>query len=202
MAEAEDPSAARRGRDAPRAGRDAVRVYTRHGDAGTTSLRIGGRVRKDDPHIELVGTIDEAQAFLGLARAEAGARVDLAERLLALERDLWILMAQAATPLSAGEDLVPGVTAITSEMVRALEAEIDERVANDELPTGFTVPGENRLAAALDVARTIVRRAERVAVAHDLLAPTALAYLNRLSDLCWVLARSAEHVHRVHRPAE
>lgn len=176
-----------------------MNIYTRRGDDGTTSLRTGERVRKDDLQIDLVGTLDEAQAFLGLARAECAELIELGELLASLERDLWILMAEVATSPGASSATKPKETAVDAEMVQALEATIDRHMAADEFPTAFAVPGENRLSAALDVARTVVRRAERIAVAGALPSPVARAYLNRLSDLCWVLARSAEGVHRTNQ---
>ena len=178
-----------------------MNVYTRRGDDGTTALRTGERVAKSAAQIELVGTIDEAQAFLGLARAESADLPELGELLAALERDLWILMAQATTSAEREGGLVPKETAVDQEMVDALESTIDRYLDQAEFPKSFAVPGENRLSAALDVARTVVRRAERLAVAGALSSPVALAYLNRLSDLCWVLARSVEGQHRVNRRA-
>ena len=182
-----------------------MNVYTRKGDDGTTSLRTGERVRKDHAQIELVGAIDEAQAFLGVARAESEDFPEVRDLLGALERDLWILMAEATTGAdSAGASrsaakLVPGETAVDQAMVDELEATIDRHLALERFPTAFAVPGENRLSAALDVARTVIRRAERLAVGGTLESEVARAYLNRLSDLCWVLARSVEGEHRVNR---
>lgn len=177
----------------------ALRVYTRRGDDGTTALRGGGRVPKSDVRIDLVGTLDEAQAFLGLARAEAGADSELGDVLVGLERDLWILMAEVAAdaPSEAGTDSAG--TAVDASMVQALEVEMDRRLDAGDFPTAFTVPGENRLSACLDVARTVVRRAERLASPEVLPSEVARAYLNRLSDLCWVLARSSEVEHRTNR---
>jgi cob(I)alamin adenosyltransferase len=176
-----------------------MNVYTRRGDDGTTALRTGERVQKNDSQIELVGTIDEAQAFLGLARAESAELPELGELLAALERDLWILMAEATTSPAQQRGLVAKVTAVDQEMVDALESTIDRYLDAEKFPTSFAVPGENRLSAALDVARTIVRRAERIATGGALSSPIARAYLNRLSDLCWVLARSVEGEHRINR---
>jgi cob(I)alamin adenosyltransferase len=178
-----------------------MKIYTRHGDDGTTALRVGGRVRKDDPVIALVGTIDEAQAALGLARAESepGGWVD--ELLIAVERDLWVLMAEVTT--AGGKQAAPeiGTTAVGAEMVKALEDRIDEIAAGVELAPAFAVPGETKASASLDFARTVVRRGERLAVSLDLDNSEVVAYLNRLSDLCWILARSQEHRHPVnHRP--
>jgi cob(I)alamin adenosyltransferase len=175
-----------------------MKVYTRRGDDGTTALRTGERVAKDDVQIELVGALDESQALLGLARAECGDS-ELGEVLAALERDLWILMAEATTGVEKRSGLTPKVTAIDESMVAALETTIDAVMAEEEFPTEFSLPGENRLSATLDVARTVVRRAERIAVRGALLSPIARAYLNRLSDLCWALARSVEVEHRTNR---
>ena len=176
-----------------------MNVYTRRGDDGTTALRTGERVQKSDLSIELVGTLDEAQAFLGLARAESSNVPELSALLGALERDLWILMAEVTTGPTHDDALIAKETAIDQDMVDALEANIDRILANEQFPTSFAVPGENRLSAALDVARTVVRRAERIATSAELGSLVARAYLNRLSDLCWALARSVEAEHRVNR---
>ena len=176
-----------------------MKVYTRRGDDGTTALRTGERVRKDSAQIELVGALDEAQAFLGVARAESAELPAIGELLARLERELWILMAEVTTSADEIASLIPKETAIDQAMVDALESTIDRYLEAEQFPTSFAVPGENRLSAALDVARTIIRRAERIATGPALTSPVARAYLNRLSDLCWVLARSAEGEHQVHR---
>jgi cob(I)alamin adenosyltransferase len=174
-----------------------LRIYTRRGDDGTTALRAGGRVRKDDPVVEVTGTVDEAQAALGLARAESEPGSELDGLLVRVERELWVLMAELSTADEEREALRPGVTSVTEEMVRALEGEIDAALGGLELAPAFAVPGENRLSASLDVARTVVRRAERLVAGLDLGASRVPAYLNRLSDLCWALARSHEQAHLV-----
>jgi cob(I)alamin adenosyltransferase len=160
-----------------------------------TDLRSGGRVAKDDPSVELTGTVDEAQATLGLARAEVPSGSELDALLVALERDLWIVMAEVATAVERRDDLEPGVTAVTASMVELLEARIDQVMATLDLDRGFAVPGGTRCAAALDLARTVVRRAERLAVRACPGSSLVGAYLNRLSDLCWALARSTEGAH-------
>lgn len=177
-----------------------MRIYTRRGDDGTTDLRAGGRVAKDSMSVEVNGAVDEAQAALGLARAESTPGGELDSLLTGLERDLWILMAEVATSPERRVDLVPGKTAVTVAMVAALEEKIDEVTAGLDLERGFAVPGGTRCSAALDLARTVVRRAERLAVTLDALSAGAgeslvCTYLNRLSDLCWVLARSSEGEH-------
>lgn len=173
-----------------------VRIYTRKGDDGTTGLLYGGRVRKDSPAIEANGAVDEAQAVLGLARAEAEPGTELADLIVGLERDLWVLMAEVATSREKREKLTPGQTLVTAEMVLALESSIDDLTGRFEMPTEFVVPGQNRISAALDVARTVVRRAERMLAASPPAEDSLTgAYLNRLSDLLWTMARWQEGEH-------
>jgi cob(I)alamin adenosyltransferase len=168
------------------------KIYTKTGDDGTTGLYFGGRVRKDSAAIEINGVVDEAQAALGVARAEtvAGSEVNL--RLTALARDLYVLMAEVATAPANRRKLVAGSTLVTEEMVLSLEQGIDDLLQRFEMPSDFVIPGENRVAAALDLARTIVRRAERLAVGAPTEGSFVVAYLNRLSDLLWAMARWQE----------
>jgi cob(I)alamin adenosyltransferase len=169
-----------------------VRIYTKRGDDGTTGLLFGGRVQKSAKRIELNGAVDEAQAALGVARASLGAASDLHDVVVSLERDLWVLMAEVATAPANRKKLVPGQSLVTAEMVTALESRIDELSERMVMPTEFVVPGETVASAALDVARTVIRRAERVAVSVPMGDSFVLAYLNRLSDLAWTMARVAE----------
>jgi cob(I)alamin adenosyltransferase len=173
------------------------RIYTKTGDDGTTGLLYGGRVRKDSWRIELNGVVDEAQAAIGVARAETAPGSEANGRLTGLARDLYVLMAEVATAPENRQKLLAGSTLVTLDMVTGLEAEIDDLLQRFDMPSDFTIPGENRVAAALDLARTIVRRAERIAVAEPLEGSFVLAYLNRLSDLLWAMARwqeGPEHV--------
>ena len=170
----------------------APKIYTRRGDEGTTGLLYGGRVRKDSWRIELNGAVDEAQAAIGLARAEAEPGSELDRRLTALARDLYVLMAEVATAPENRDKLTAGSTLVTQDMVLELETGIDDLLERFDLPSDFTVPGENRAAAALDFARTVVRRAERIAVSEPEQGSQVMTYLNRLSDLLWAMARSAE----------
>ncbi len=170
----------------------APRIYTKTGDEGTTGLLYGGRVSKDSWRIELNGAVDEAQAAIGLARAEAEPGSELDERLTALARDLYVLMAEVATAAENRMKLTAGSTRVTPEMITALETGIDDLLERFDMPSDFTVPGENRAAAALDFARTVVRRAERIAVAEPQEGSFVLTYLNRLSDLLWAMARWQE----------
>jgi cob(I)alamin adenosyltransferase len=129
---------------------------------------------------------------IGLARAEAGPGSELDGLLVSVERDLWVLMSELATPPEHRAKLTAGQSLVTEQMVIALEELIDRTSARFEPPTEFVVPGQNRLAAQLDLARTVVRRAERHAIAVAGPGSHALAYLNRLSDLLWTLARWQE----------
>jgi cob(I)alamin adenosyltransferase len=163
------------------------RIYTRSGDDGTTGLLFGGRVAKDSALPAAYGTVDEAQAVLGLARVHAIG--ELERLLIPLMRDLWVLMAELATAPENRSRLEPGVTAVTGEMVEHLEQRIDELEAGFEPPAEFVVPGGNVTAAWLDLARTVVRRAERLALAAAPPPSLVVPYLNRLSDLLWTMAR-------------
>jgi cob(I)alamin adenosyltransferase len=169
-----------------------VKIYTRTGDDGTTGLFYGGRVRKDGPAPWAYGTVDEAQASLGVARAMAAPGSELDGILVQLCRDLYVAMAELATRPDNHGKLTPGSTAVTAEMVAALEELIDRVSDRFEPPTEFVIPGQTPLAAQLDVARTVVRRAERLALGVSGASALVVAYLNRLSDLCWTLARWAE----------
>lgn len=171
-----------------------VRIYTKTGDDGTTGLLYGGRVSKAGPATEAYGTTDEAVAALGLARALAG-DAGLQDELLTLQRELFVVGADLATNPKGRGKLQPGESLVTAEMVERLESRIDEQVAGHPLPNAFVVPGANPVSAALDVARSVVRRAERRVVEfHDSGAEVndeVLRYLNRLSDLLFVMARIA-----------
>ena len=169
-----------------------MRIYTRKGDDGTTGLLFGGRVAKDAPAIEAGGAVDEAQAALGLARAEAEAGSELDVLVIGLERDLYVLMAELSTAPANRAKLAAGQTLVTGEMVDHLESLIDQLTGRFPAITEFVLPGQDRTAAALDLARTIVRRAERQCL-HVLPAESVVVpYLNRLSDLLWTMARWQE----------
>jgi cob(I)alamin adenosyltransferase len=169
-----------------------LKIYTKTGDDGTTGLLYGGRVSKDSPIMEINGTVDEAQAVMGTARAEAAPDSELDKLLTLLERDLYVLMAEVATDPTKRSRLKPGTTMVTPEMVTVLEERIDDLIARIEMPSEFVVPGANRASAALDLARTVVRRAERLVVATPIEDSLVGQYLNRLSDLLWAMARWAE----------
>jgi cob(I)alamin adenosyltransferase len=193
--------------------RDSV-VATGKGDDGTTGLLFGGpRIAKDDPRTEAYGTIDEAVAALGLARAELVARAQadtlpgglagLEPIVLRLQRELFVAAAELATGPDAWDRLRDGETRVDAAMVAGLEDLLAETEAGIEMPREFIVPGETRTSAALEMARTIIRRAERRAVtlhgAGSVAGDHLLPYLNRLADLVWVLARAAEQA-EAHAP--
>ena len=169
-------------------------IYTKKGDDGTTGLFYGGRVSKDHPGPEAYGTVDEAVSALGTARALADG--ELAEQLLAVQRDLFVVAAELATAPENRAKLVAGESLVEESMVTALEKRIDAVVDATGLPTAFVVPGGSPLAAALDVARTVVRRAERRCVSYagagGLDGSHVVPYLNRLADYVYLMARSAE----------
>lgn len=169
-----------------------MKIYTRGGDDGTTGLYFGGRVEKSSDPIEVNGAVDEAQATLGWARSLCEPQSRLNDLLITLERDLWVLMAEVATLPANRHKLTADKTLVTSEMIERLEHEIDALSEEIEMPNEFVVPGENQLSAALDVARTVIRRAERIAVGYQLEGSSVVGYLNRLSDLAWTMARWAE----------
>jgi cob(I)alamin adenosyltransferase len=190
-----------------------VSIATRKGDKGSTGLLYGGRVRKDSARIECNGAVDEAQAALGLARATiVGERAkapagfgtaQLDALLVSIERDLWVLMAEVATSPAKRKNLSPGVSLVTAEMLGRLDGLVETFEAADVMPAEFVVPGQSSSSAALDLARTVVRRAERRAVAVELPADSVVvSYLNRLSDLCWLLARAVEKRHLTARKKE
>ena len=169
------------------------RIYTKTGDDGTTGLLYGGRVPKDDPATDAYGTTDEAVAALGLARSLCDDEA-LAADLLALQRELFVVGADLATNPSERAKLQEGVSLVTAAMVDGLEARIDDLVRERPLPVVFIVPGANPASASLDVARGVIRRAERLVVALERepdreVNPEVRRYLNRLSDLLFVLAR-------------
>jgi cob(I)alamin adenosyltransferase len=175
-----------------------MRIYTKAGDDGTTGLFLGGRISKADVLLDACGDLDEAVAVLGVARSRCPD-----ERLAALlfdrQRELFVVAADLATNPDHRDRLEPGISLVTPAMVAALERLIDELVAERPLRPVFIVPGATPLSAAIDHARTVVRRAERHVVdaqssGHDV-SPLVLAYLNRLSDLAFVLARSAAGDH-------
>jgi cob(I)alamin adenosyltransferase len=179
-----------------------MRIYTRKGDGGSTGLLFGGdRVSKADLRTDAYGTTDEAVSALGLARAAMGSETDrvesrLSDLILRLQRELFVVGAELATHVDRRERLSDGISKVTASMVEALEREIDDLETFVEQPKEFVIPGESMAGAALDLARTTVRRAERRAVAlaepGGLPDSQVVPYLNRLADLLFVMARAAD----------
>jgi cob(I)alamin adenosyltransferase len=171
-----------------------MNIYTQKGDDGTTGLFMGGRVSKASLGPESYGTVDEAVSSLGIARALADG--DVAEAIMDAQRSMFVCAAELATEPARRNALEDGVSRVHQEMIDKLEAAIDEIVAGRGMPETFVVPGGSPLAAALDVARTIVRRAERRAVeyaaAGGLDGSLVVPYLNRMADYVYMLARAAE----------
>ena len=167
-------------------------VYTKSGDTGQTRLLFGGRVSKADPRCEAYGATDEAVSAMGLARSlSQDERVK--EILLRVQREVFIVGAELATHQEQYEQLQANYPVVTAEMVSWLERVIDDLEGKMDRPDAFVVPGASAASSALDFARTVVRSSERRVVALCEQKPLAntevLRYLNRLSDLLYVLAR-------------
>jgi cob(I)alamin adenosyltransferase len=159
------------------------KIYTRTGDDGTTGLGDGSRVGKDSARVDAYGTVDEANSAIGVVLAAANVPENIRALLTTVQHQMFDL---------GGELCIPGHAAITAADVDALEAQLDHY--NDPLPAlkDFILPAGGEAAARCHLARTIVRRAERETVAlsrHETVRPEAIRYLNRLSDLLFVLAR-------------
>ena len=170
-----------------------MKIYTKTGDSGSTGLFGGGRVPKDDVRVEAYGDVDELNAVLGVARSvEPMPRVD--EVLVPIQRDLFAIGALLATPDRDKMAMHLQKARIDEGRIEELERAIDDGEVELEPLTAFIIPGGSPKAAALHVARTVCRRAERhvVRLQHDVdLPPLAVIYLNRLSDLLFTLARVA-----------
>jgi cob(I)alamin adenosyltransferase len=174
-----------------------VKIYTKKGDDGTTSLWYGGRVPKSHPRTEAYGAIDEACSALGLARAACGPEEqDLAAHILRIQDECFVAGAELATAPEALERLEDGVSRVTAEMVDELDGLIDHYMDQVDLPPKFIIPGGTELSARLDFARAVLRRAERRLVelmAGEDLGPTETPrFLNRCSDLLYAMARATD----------
>jgi cob(I)alamin adenosyltransferase len=159
------------------------KIYTRTGDDGTTGLGDGTRVAKDSLRVDVFGTVDEANSAIGVVLASASVPQEIRDILTEVQHDLFEV---------GGELCIPGHSAITDEFTARLESELD--ALNEDLPTleEFILPGGGEAAAACHLARTVVRRAERITTTlanTESVRPEVLTYLNRLSDLLFVIAR-------------
>ena len=170
-------------------------IATKTGDSGETSLMYGRRVPKTDSRVAAYGSVDELNAALGMARVSSDDQF-AADQILAIQNELIIVMGELAT---ADEDLPryekDGFHITRAAMVDRLTATIDDLETNKlERFTDWAIPGRTMASATLDLARTTCRRAERAVAELQLSNREILRYLNRLSDLCWLLARYAEHL--------
>ncbi len=174
-----------------------LKIYTKKGDDGTTGLWYGGRVEKSGLRTAAYGTLDEACSFLGVARANCSTdQAELAADILALQNELFVAGAELATAPEAADRLEDGVSRITADMTDALDGEIDRYMSRVELPPKFVIPGGTPVSAQIDVARTVIRRAEReivrINLAGELASEEILRFINRASDLCFAMARFAD----------
>ena len=170
-----------------------MKIYTRTGDSGETGLFDGTRVAKSDPRVSAYGHVDELNAWIGLVRSSTGDE-QIGGMLERIQRDLFALGARLADPAKRIAERVTKA-AVTAEDIARLEGWID--LLESELPPlrRFILPGGSAAGAALNVARTVCRRAERgmVALGADAVEPELLTYVNRLSDLLFVMGRAANH---------
>jgi len=179
--------------------RASARVTTRTGDGGETSLFGKGRVRKTDPRIVALGDLDEAQSAIGVARAMAP-KSTMGRQLLELQQGLYVAMSEVATP---AEDLARLKTRLDAAALAKLDSALEWLKERTAIEGRFVIPGENPISAALDHARTVARRAERSVIAcvdaGSVSGEVLLPWLNRLSDLLFVLARTVEKSRPVRR---
>jgi len=172
-----------------------MKTFNKRGDKGETSLLYGGRVAKSDPRCEAYGTIDEAVSLLGLARALTS-KEEVLHILYGIQQDLFVVGSELAIAVDEYHKLKEKNQMVTVEMVDRLERLIEDLEQRVEMPKSFVIPGNCPSSAVLDVARAVMRRAERrvVALNNENLVPNerVLAYLNRLADLIFTLARYDE----------
>jgi cob(I)alamin adenosyltransferase len=173
-----------------------VKTFNKKGDGGETSLLYGTRTAKSDPRCEAYGTVDETVSLLGLAKNFC--QPDVRDIVTTLQRELFVIGAELATPLQRYDDLSAKGKTVKPEMVQRLEDLIDEFEAKVDMPREFVIPGACISSATLDIARAVIRRAERRAVTlrdeGQLTNEKVLEYLNRLADLIFTLARYQDKV--------
>ena len=173
-----------------------MKIYTKKGDKGDTSLLYGDQVSKDNIAPEAYGSVDELVAALGLIRCEDRLPIEVKDTTLRIQRELFIVGAELATDKDKRNKLEDGKTKVTESMIKTLEKDIDFLTEKNGIPTYFVVPGENVISAKFDWARVVSRRAERKCVAwkkiNEIDDTFVLIYLNRLSDLLWMMARDFE----------
>ena len=173
-----------------------MKIYTKKGDKGETRLLYGDAVSKDSIAPEAYGSVDELVAALGLVRYEQKLPLEAKEYILQIQRQLFVVGAELATSKDNRTKLKPNETLVTDSMVETLEKEIDYLTEKNGVPDYFVVPGENSISSKFDWCRVVSRRAERKCVAwkklNEVEDTKVIVYLNRLSDLLWMLARDHE----------
>ena len=173
-----------------------MKIYTKKGDKGETRLLYGDAVSKDSIAPEAYGSVDELVAALGLVRYEQKLPLETKEHILQIQRQLFVVGAELATSKDNRTKLKPNETLVTDSMVETLEKEIDNLTEKNGVPDYFVVPGENSISSKFDWCRVVSRRAERKCVAwkklNEVEDTKVIVYLNRLSDLLWMLARDHE----------
>ena len=174
-----------------------MKIYTKKGDRGETRMLFGDKVSKDDLAPDAYGSVDELVAALGLIRADEKLPIEVKENILRIQRELFIVGAELATTKENRKKLKPNETLVEEKMVLRLEKDIDFLEEKNGIPEFFVVPGENDLSAKFDWARVVSRRAERKCVRWqrhlEIDNSEVVVYLNRLSDLLWMLAREFEN---------
>ena len=173
-----------------------MKIYTKKGDKGDTSLLYGDQVSKDNIAPEAYGSVDELVAALGLIRCEEKLPIEVKDTTLRIQRELFVVGAELATDKEKRSKLVDGKTKVTDSMIKMLEKDIDFLTEKNGIPTYFVVPGENVISAKFDWARVVSRRAERKCVTWyktlEIEDSKVVTYLNRLSDFLWMMARDLE----------
>mgnify|MGYP001482030070 FL=1 len=173
-----------------------MKIYTKKGDKGDTSLLYGDQVSKDNIAPEAYGSVDELVAALGLIRCEEKLPIEVKDTTLRIQRELFVVGAELATDKEKRSKLVDGKTKVTESMIKMLEKDIDFLTEKNGIPTYFVVPGENVISAKFDWARVVSRRAERKCVTWyktlEIEDSKVVTYLNRLSDFLWMMARDFE----------
>ena len=174
-----------------------MKIYTKKGDKGRTRLLFGDSVSKDDLAPDAYGSVDELVAAIGLIRADKKLPIEVKELVLRIQRELFIVGAELATTKQNRVKLEPDKTLVEKKMILKLEEEIDHLEDKNGIPQYFVVPGENEISANFDWARVVSRRAERKCVRwqrhFEINDSQVVVYLNRLSDLLWMLAREFEN---------
>ena len=174
-----------------------MKIYTKKGDKGETRMLFGDAVSKDDLAPDAYGSVDELVAALGLIRADGKLPIEVQETILRIQRELFIVGAELATTKENRKKLEPEKTLVEKKMILKLEEDIDFLEEKNGIPEFFVVPGENKLSAKFDWARVVSRRAERKCVRWqrhlEINDSEVIVYLNRLSDLLWMLARESEN---------